>query len=140
MPALPIDQQVTFFYTRNLTLTDRFYRQALQLPLILDQGACRIYRVCRDGFIGFCRRDDAPATPADPGARHVIFTLVTPAVDDWFRHLRAWGATIEKPPAHNPNYNIYHCFVRDPNGYLIEIQTFLDPAWPAPPHESSASN
>jgi hypothetical protein len=28
--------------------------------------------------------------------------------------------------------NIYHCFLRDPNGYLIEIQRFLDPAWPRP--------
>jgi len=25
---------------------------------------------------------------------------------------------------------IYHCFLRDPNGYLLEIQRFLDPAWP----------
>ncbi len=37
---------------------------------------------------------------------------------------------IEKPPTLNPQYNIYQMFVRDPNGYLIEIQTFLDPAWP----------
>ncbi|OQY24133.1 MAG: hypothetical protein DRJ03_06405 [Chloroflexi bacterium] len=29
----------------------------------------------------------------------------------------------------NPRYNIYHCFLRDPNGYLIEIQRFLDSAW-----------
>jgi extradiol dioxygenase family protein len=27
----------------------------------------------------------------------------------------------------------YHlCFLRDPNGYFIEIQQFLDPAWPGP--------
>ena len=25
--------------------------------------------------------------------------------------------------------HIYHCFLRDPNGYLIEIQRFLNPAW-----------
>ena len=39
---------------------------------------------------------------------------------------------LEKPPTLHPDFNIYHCIVRDPNGYLIEIQRFLDPAWPAP--------
>ena len=37
---------------------------------------------------------------------------------------------MEKPPTYNPTYHIYHLFVRDPDGYLVEIQTFLDPAWP----------
>ncbi len=32
----------------------------------------------------------------------------------------------------NPEYRIYHCFLRDPDGYQIEIQRFDDPAWPAP--------
>ena len=26
--------------------------------------------------------------------------------------------------------DIYHFFLRDPDGYLIEVQRFLDPAWP----------
>jgi catechol 2,3-dioxygenase-like lactoylglutathione lyase family enzyme len=32
--------------------------------------------------------------------------------------------TVPKPPAHNPRYGIYHCFLHDPNGYLVEIQSF----------------
>jgi catechol 2,3-dioxygenase-like lactoylglutathione lyase family enzyme len=28
---------------------------------------------------------------------------------------------------HNRDYDICHCFLRDPNGYLIEIQRFLHP-------------
>ena len=35
-------------------------------------------------------------------------------------------------PRNDPQYNIYHCFIRDPAGYLIEIQEFKDPAWPKP--------
>ena len=27
--------------------------------------------------------------------------------------------------------NIYHMLVRDPAGYLVELQTFLDPRWDA---------
>ena len=37
-----IDQQVTFLYTIDLEATAVFYETILELPLILDQGACRI--------------------------------------------------------------------------------------------------
>lgn len=121
-----IDQQVTFLYTRDLAKTAVFYEELLELPLVLDQGSCRIYRVSADGFLGFCQREEAPEKPVG-----VIFTLVTAGVDVWHRFLSDKGVEFEKPPALNPGYNIYHCFLRDPNGYLLEIQQFLDPAWPA---------
>jgi catechol 2,3-dioxygenase-like lactoylglutathione lyase family enzyme len=123
----PIDQQVTFLYTRDLANTAVFYEKTLALPLVLDQGACRIYRVSGGAFLGICRRDDAPVEP-----HGVIITLVTAEVDRWHAYLIAKGVTFEKPPTYNPDYDIYHCFLRDPNGYLLEIQQFRDPAWPAP--------
>ena len=95
------------------------------LPLVLDQGTCRIYRVSADGFVGFCQRAEAPEQPAG-----IIVTLVTEDVDGWFARLRERGVAFEKAPALNPDYNIYHCFLRDPNGYLLEIQSFRDAAWP----------
>ncbi len=95
------------------------------LPLVLDQGACRIYQVSADGFLGFCQRTGASPTG-------VIVTFVTQDVDEWHMQLAARGAVFEKTPAFNPDYNIYHCFLRDPNGYLLEIQRFCDPAWPQP--------
>ncbi len=120
-----IDQQVTFLYTRDLAVTVRFYEEILGLALVLDQGSCRIYRVSDDGFLGFCERAAAPERPAG-----VIFTLVTAEVDAWYRYLSERGVAFEKRPQLNADYNIYHCFLRDPNGYLIEIQRFLDPTWP----------
>lgn len=38
-------------------------------------------------------------------------------------------AQFERDPVHNPEYGVYHCFLRDPNGYLLEIQCFDDPDW-----------
>jgi catechol 2,3-dioxygenase-like lactoylglutathione lyase family enzyme len=35
--------------------------------------------------------------------------------------------TCRKEPADNPPYRIYNAFVRDPNGYLLEIQRFWEP-------------
>ncbi|MBN1994622.1 MAG: VOC family protein [Anaerolineae bacterium] len=127
MPPPSIDQQVIFLYTPNLAQTDHFYQKILGLPLVLDQGNCRIYRVSRDGFVGFCQHLTAPEK-----LEGIIFTLVTTEMDEWHRYLREKGVEFEKPPTLNPKFNIYHAFLRDPNGYLIEIQQFFDPAWPAP--------
>jgi catechol 2,3-dioxygenase-like lactoylglutathione lyase family enzyme len=123
----PIDQQVTFLYTRDLATTARFYDEVIGLEQVLDQGTCLIYRISKDSFLGFCQNDDVPIPPAG-----IIFILVTNQVDSWYNYLQGQGVAFEKPPAHNEAYNIYHCFLRDPNGYLLEIQQFHDPTWPRP--------
>ena len=120
-----IKQQVTFLPTGDLKKTARFFEEILELALILDQGVCRIYRICEDGFLGFCEREDF-----SPQSSSVIYTFVSPDVDDWYQYLSEKKVEIEKPLTHNPTYNIYHFFFKDPNGYLFEIQEFLDPTWP----------
>ncbi|MEM6281217.1 MAG: VOC family protein [Chloroflexota bacterium] len=121
----PIDQQVTFYYTHDLAQTADFYQRVLGLPLALGQGTCRIYRITDTAFVGFCQHDSGPVHTYS-----TIFTLVTDEVDAWHDYLVEEGVEIEKPPTLHEKYNIYHIFVRDPNGYLLEFQTFKDPAWP----------
>jgi catechol 2,3-dioxygenase-like lactoylglutathione lyase family enzyme len=123
----PFSSQITFVYTHDLAATAHFYEQVLSLPLKLDQGSCRIYQVSQDGYLGFCQCADTPQESYAPAKHHVILTLVTSEVDEWYQRLSNRGVIFEKPPSVNPKYSIYHCFVRDPNGYLIEIQRFLDP-------------
>ena len=120
-----LQQQVTFLHTAVLVETAVFYRTILGLPLALDQGVCQIFQVTPTAFLGFCQHLEG-ARPSG-----VILTLVAEDVDGWHAYLKAQGVAIEKPPTLNETFNIYHCFIRDPNGYLIEIQRFLDPAWPA---------
>jgi len=117
------DAQVTFCYCEYLQSSAHFYEQVLGLPLILDQGMCRIYRTATTAYLAFCRRDSAPRPEG------IILTLVSDDVDAWYVRLCERGIEFEKPPARNPQFNIYHCFLRDPSGYLIEIQRFEDPAW-----------
>jgi catechol 2,3-dioxygenase-like lactoylglutathione lyase family enzyme len=118
------DSQITFCYTPDLEAAAQFYEDVLGLPLALDQGACRIYRVAKCAYLGFCTRADAPRPDG------IILTLVTDDVDGWHARLVQRGVEFEKPPALNEKFNIYHCFLRDPAGYLIEIQRFEDPRWP----------
>ena len=120
----PIQHYTTFLYTRDLAATAYFYEDLMGLQLALDQGDCRIYRIAEDAFLGFCEREDAPKHPDG-----VILTIISEEVDRWHLFLRDHDVVFEKDPAFNSRYQIYHCLLRDPNGYLIEIQRFDDPAW-----------
>lgn len=119
------ESSVGFYETDDLRKTAAFWEEQVGLPLVLDQGTCRIYRVSSSGFIGFCEKETVPKHEG------VIITLVTSDVDEVVERLRAQGIKLEKEPTFNPTYNIYHAFFRDPNGYLVEVQRFEDPAWPA---------
>ena len=117
-----VGQQITFLDTRDLARTADFYERILGLRLARDQGTCRIYHVSGTAYLGFCLRADTPTEP-----QGVVFTLVTDQVDDWCAHLRRRGVEFVKEPSDNPPYRIYNAFVRDPNGYVIEIQRFWEP-------------
>ena len=124
--ATTFEAQIIFCYTTDFESTTHFYEELLGLPLALDQGKCRIYRVNGGAFIGVCQSEKITDTNG------VILTLVSEDVDGWHARLEDRGVQFEKAPALNPKFNIYHCFLRDPNGYLIEIQRFEDPNWKSP--------
>jgi len=119
------DAGIAFCYTRDLKRTAQFYEETMGLPLVLDQGGCRIYEVSPGAYFGFCEREEVGT------GKGLILTFVTDDVDGWYERLSGRGVEFEKKPARNPEYNIYHCFLRDPNGYLLEIQRFEDPRWPS---------
>ena len=125
MSDLPIDAQITFVYTGDLARSARFYESILGLPLAVDQGSCRIYRVLdRQAYLGLCQRDGAPVD-----ASGIIITLVTNDVDGWYERITSLGWECEHRPRRNERYKIYHFFLRDPSGYLIEIQRFDSADW-----------
>ena len=127
MPHPPIDQSITWIYTNDLAATCDFYAGKLGLDQVLDQGGCRIFRTGPTGFLGICQvRAGRFVEP-----KGVVVTFVTDDVDGWHRHLLAAGVTPESTPERSDAFNIFFFFVRDPNGYLLEFQSFLDPAWAA---------
>ena len=125
MSALPIGQQITWVYTEDLEGTARFYEVVLGLETALDQGQCRVYRTSPTSFLGLCRV--RPGRFVEP--KGVVLTLLTDDVDAWHAHLLAHGADVQGPPEHHAAFKVYAFFVKDPNGYLIELQRFEDPRW-----------
>lgn len=114
---------ITFLKTRDLVQTHTFYTQVLGMPEVLDQRTCKIYRAGPSAYVGFCLTDEYT------GSSEVILTFVVEDVDNACRCFEEVGIQIEVQPRFNPQYNIYQFFMRDPNGYLIEVQHFHDPAW-----------
>lgn len=126
-PIPPIGEFITFLSVEDLERSDRFYSGTLGLPLVLDQGSCRIFRVAGGAYLGVCER------PGEAAPQGTILTLVSDEVDRWHDRLAALGVAVEQAPRVSDRYGIYHAFYRDPDGHLVEIQRFLDPGWAGSP-------
>lgn len=112
---------ITFFGTSDLEKTAHFYQNILGLTLYKDQGVCRIFSVNIQSKIGFCEH-----IPIIYNEKSPVLTLVTEKVDEMYRKITESGVNVPEKPKINQKFNIYHFFLKDPNGYTIEIQKFLN--------------
>jgi predicted enzyme related to lactoylglutathione lyase len=121
------ETQITFIYVRDLDVTAAFYEGILSFPLVLDQGECRIVQTSADdrGYLGYCQ--SSKSIPVDKSGS--ILTLVSNQVDEWYDYLISKGVEVLGEPNENPRYEIYQFFLKDPDGYILEIQSFLSPEW-----------
>lgn len=112
---------ITWVYTHDLGQTARFYEEVLGLALDRDAGAARIYQAGKGALIGVCTAfADRVVEP-----RGGMVTLLTEDVDGWYQKVLGAGGRVKGPPERMERFGIYSFFVEDPNGYVIEIQTFL---------------
>jgi catechol 2,3-dioxygenase-like lactoylglutathione lyase family enzyme len=119
-----ITDSIVFTYTDDLEASSRFFRETLELPFVVDQGVCHIFRLSPTSYIGVCAIAGRPR--ATVGA---TITIVTDDVDGWHRFLTSKGLVYENPPKESETFKVYSSLFIDPNGYRIEIQSFRDPAW-----------
>lgn len=115
-----ITAQVSWVYTHDLDSTADFYARQLGLePGRQTDGAC-FFKTAKEALIGVCQVfGDRVVEP-----KGSMISIVTEDVDDWYRRLVDRGLTIEHPPRRLEQFGIYSFFVRDPNGYVIEFQSF----------------
>jgi len=112
---------ITFLGTNDLKKTSNFYQNILGLTLYKDQKICLIFHINKQSKIGFCKH-----IPVIHDDKSPIITLVTEEVDEVYNKLINKGLKIAESPKLNKKFNIYHFFFKDPNGYTIEIQRFLE--------------
>jgi len=116
---------VTFFYYENLAKATEFYEKIMGFHLVQDQKWAKIFKVkdnaymgCVDGNIGYHKPD-----PTKP----VMLTVIVDDPDAWYKHFRENGIEPLDEPHDNEELNLRIFLLRDPEGYVIEIQKFKDP-------------
>ncbi|MGL4608720.1 MAG: VOC family protein [Trueperaceae bacterium] len=62
-----------------------------------------------------------------PRSHLLTLTLLIDDVDGVYKLLKACDIATESEPEVSRQFNVYQFFVRDPNGYLVEVQRFLEP-------------
>ena len=115
------DGFITFFGTNNLQKNEEFYTEKLGLKLYKDQKLCKIYRINENSYIGFCEHMKITNSKKGP-----MITFLTEKVDEKYESLKKLHVENVEKPKLNEKFNIYHFFVKDPDGYTVEMQKFLD--------------
>jgi predicted enzyme related to lactoylglutathione lyase len=112
---------IHFYRVASLEKVKHFYQDLLGLKLYKDQGKCLIYDAHGRGMIGFCTH--FPNEKINQSCITIVFSDRS-EVDQMHQRLLKKGYPSEKPKV-NPDFNIYHFFIKDDNQLKIEFQVFL---------------
>ena len=117
-----ISGQISWVYTQDLDSTAYFYAEVLGLKCSRDEGTARIFATGDNAWIGVCQAFADRVVEPKGG----MISIVSDDVDAWYHRLVDIGLSIDQPPHRLEQFGIYTFLVKDPNGYLIEFQQFVD--------------
>ncbi|MFW9958330.1 MAG: VOC family protein [Candidatus Odinarchaeota archaeon] len=109
---------MVFFKTMMLQNIVDFYVKELGMHIWLKQKDCTILNQ-GNLLIGFCERSSAELE-----GMITLFYPTKEAVDEMHTMLKHMATT---KPVESDVYKIYHFFAKDPEGRVLEFQTFLHP-------------
>ena len=123
-PAEP-QLAITFLYCRDLPAAMRFYEEALGLSLAIDQGWCKIYRICSGAHVGLV--DETRGMNRWSSEKPVQLCIRVADVDGWHAYARDRRLDSLSGLFENGELGIRAFVFRDPEGYQIEIQSATRP-------------
>ena len=130
---MPLVGSITFIYTHDMAASRKFYQEALELPVRSDKGPVVFYALPGTGSSlgvveeGISAATTPPCSAKAAGRDTVMLCLLTDDVDGTHARALKHSAASVQLPRENARFGIYNALVRDPDGYLVELQTFLDP-------------
>ena len=122
---LKINSQITFLYYKDLSVAQHFYENIMGFQLAEDQGWAKIYRVSGNAFVGLV--DEARGSLKVQENSAVMLTLVSDDVRGWYEYLQGQNVEFIREFGISDEIQIEYFFIRDPGGYIIEIEKFLKP-------------
>jgi catechol 2,3-dioxygenase-like lactoylglutathione lyase family enzyme len=124
-PTMTTELAITFLYYRDLMAAAAFYEDVLGLPLIIDQGWSKIYRICAGAHVGLV--DEARGMHRAADAKSVQLCLRVSDVDAWYAYAHRLGLPNLSHRFENHELGIRAFVFEDPGGYQIEIQQATRP-------------
>ena len=119
-PPPPPALAITFLYARDLGAAARFYAEVLDLPLAIDQGWAKIFRIAGAAHVGLV--DETRGMQRWRAEKAVQLCLRVPDVAAWHGWARAHGVAALSEIRENDALGIRAFTFEDPEGYQIEIQ------------------
>ena len=120
-PDAPNDLAITFLYYRDLPAAMRFYEDILGLPLAIDQGWSKIYRICPGAHVGLV--DESRGMNKWQARKPVQLCIRVPDVDAWYAYAQEENLDNLSALFVNDALGIRAFVFHDPEGYQIEIQS-----------------
>ena len=112
---------ITFLYYRDLATAMRFYEDILGLPLAIDQGWCKIYRIAESAHVGLV--DETRGMNNWQAEKCVQLCIRVPDVDAWYAYAQEEALEGLSRLFVNDEIGIRAFVFNDPEGYQIEIQS-----------------
>jgi predicted enzyme related to lactoylglutathione lyase len=121
----PASLAITFFYYRDLPRAMDFYEGVLGLPLAIDQGWCKIYRIAEGAHVGLV--DETRGMNKWQEKKPVQLCIRVPDVDAWRDFVAGQGVDTLSEMFQNDALGIRAFVFTDPEGYQIEMQSATRP-------------
>jgi hypothetical protein len=123
--SLGIRGTVLWLYYADLELIQAFFREALGVDILVDQGWAKVYPASPTGFLGFV--DGDRGLHQATGEKAVTVSFFTTGLEAWLEHMGEVESFELRPPGMSAEGDFVRTFVGyDPEGYYLEWDEFLE--------------
>jgi len=123
--SLGIRGTVLWLYFEELEVIQAFYREALGVDILVDQGWAKVYPASPTGFLGFVDGDRGLHQATEEKA--VTVSFFTTGLEAWLEHMREVESFELRTPGMSAEGDFVRTFVGyDPEGYYLEWDEFLE--------------
>ncbi len=114
--------EVRWFY-RDLAKAKYFYQTVLGLELVEETENSAKFEIAGDSFLTLQSLAGSGYSGNEP--KSVALAFLTDQLEDWYAHLQEQKVTIKYPLKQNPGGPHDGFVAVDPEGYLLEFETFF---------------
>jgi len=122
--GLGVQGTVLWLYYEDLGAIQDFYREALEVDILVDQGWAKVFPASTTGFLGFV--DGSRGLHTATAEKAVTVSFLTSDLQGWWNHLEGVAGFRFRSAEPSPEGDFVLTFVGyDPEGYFLEWDDFL---------------